>query len=51
MMFCANEALGNIVNAIRAAAYTGNRHDGLIAVLGVESILRIRTGERDDDAV
>ncbi|WP_367395176.1 P-II family nitrogen regulator [Cupriavidus sp. Agwp_2] len=51
IMFCADEDSDNIINAIRTAAYTGNRHDGLIAVLGVESILRIRTGERGDAAV
>ncbi|WP_354675027.1 P-II family nitrogen regulator [Cupriavidus alkaliphilus] len=51
MMFCADEDSDIIINALRLSAYTGNRHDGLIAVVNVESILRIRTGERGDAAV
>lgn len=51
MMFCPDEHLGTILNAIRTAAHTGNRHDGLIAVTGVENVMRIRTGESDDAAL
>ncbi|HEX9801176.1 MAG TPA: P-II family nitrogen regulator [Thermoanaerobaculia bacterium] len=39
------------VEAIRAAAATGEVGDGKIFVLPVESVVRIRTGERDVDAV
>lgn len=51
MMFCADEQLQLLVDTIRLAAYTGNTGDGLIAVTNVDSLLRIRTGERDDAAV
>jgi nitrogen regulatory protein P-II 1 len=39
------------VEAIAAAAQTGRIGDGKIFVIPVESALRIRTGERDEDAI
>jgi nitrogen regulatory protein P-II 1 len=39
------------VEAIAAAAQTGRIGDGKIFVSSLESALRIRTGERDDDAI
>jgi len=39
------------VESIRAAAATGEVGDGKIFVLPVESVVRIRTGERDEEAV
>ncbi len=40
-----------VVEAIAAAAQTGRIGDGKIFVIPVESALRIRTGERDSDAI
>ena len=40
-----------VVEAIAAAAQTGRIGDGKIFVTPVDSALRIRTGERDDDAI
>ncbi len=40
-----------VVAAIEAAARTGEIGDGKIAVLSVEDVVRIRTGERGADAV
>jgi nitrogen regulatory protein P-II 1 len=40
-----------VVEAIAAAAQTGRIGDGKIFVFAVESALRIRTGERDNDAI
>jgi nitrogen regulatory protein P-II 1 len=40
-----------VVEAIAAAAQTGRIGDGKIFVIPVESALRIRTGERNDDAI
>ncbi|MCH7627732.1 MULTISPECIES: P-II family nitrogen regulator [Novosphingobium] len=40
-----------VVEAIAAAAQTGRIGDGKIFVMTVDSALRIRTGERDDDAI
>jgi nitrogen regulatory protein P-II 1 len=39
------------VQAIRTAAATGEVGDGKIFVLPVDAVVRIRTGERDVDAV
>jgi nitrogen regulatory protein P-II 1 len=39
------------VDAIMAAARTGEVGDGKILVLPIETIYRIRTGEKDQDAV
>ena len=40
-----------VVEAIAAAAQTGRIGDGKIFVTAIESALRIRTGERDEDAI
>ena len=40
-----------VVEAIAQAAQTGRIGDGKIFVTNVESALRIRTGERDEDAL
>ena len=40
-----------VVEAISAAAQTGRIGDGKIFVIPVEAALRIRTGERDSDAI
>ena len=39
------------VEAIQQAAHTGRIGDGKIFVIPIESAVRIRTGERDEDAV
>ena len=39
------------VEAIANAAQTGRIGDGKIFVIPIESAVRIRTGERDDDAI
>ena len=40
-----------VVEAIAAAARTGRIGDGKIFVSSIESAVRIRTGERDSDAI
>ena len=40
-----------VVEAMAAAAQTGRIGDGKIFVIPVESALRIRTGEKDSDAI
>ena len=47
----ADDMVDRAVEAIRKAAQTGRIGDGKIFVYTVESALRIRTGERDDDAI
>jgi len=39
------------VEAIRKAAYTGDEGDGMIFVLPVQDVIRIRTDERNGDAL
>lgn len=51
MMFCADAHVPSVVEAIRAAAYTGNPGDGLIAVSELADVQRIRSGERGDAAL
>ena len=40
-----------VIEAVAAAAQTGRIGDGKIFVTAIESALRIRTGEKDDDAI
>ena len=46
-----DEIAERVVEAIAAAAQTGRIGDGKIFVSTIESALRIRTGEKDDDAI
>jgi nitrogen regulatory protein P-II 1 len=39
------------LNSIKNAAYSGKIGDGKIFVSSIEQVLRIRTGEKDSDAV
>ena len=41
----------NALNSIKNAAYSGKIGDGKIFVSTIEQVLRIRTGEKDSDAV
>ena len=47
----ANSEVESIVNAIVGAARTGEIGDGKIFLTPVSGVVRIRTGERDSDAV
>jgi nitrogen regulatory protein P-II 1 len=42
---------GKVVDAISSAARTGSIGDGKVFVLPIESVVRIRTGERDEAAI
>lgn len=46
-----DELAAPVVDAMEGAANTGEIGDGKIAVLPVEDVVRIRTGERGDEAV
>ncbi|MEE2659584.1 MAG: P-II family nitrogen regulator [Candidatus Latescibacterota bacterium] len=41
----------SVIDAIKAAAITGNIGDGKIFVMAVDEVVRIRTGETGDSAV
>ena len=47
----ASEVVGKAIQAISAAARTGQIGDGKIFVTPIESALRVRTGETDQDAL
>ena len=47
----ADDMVQKAIDAIQAAARTGKIGDGKIFVLNVEDAIRIRTGERGNDAV
>jgi nitrogen regulatory protein PII len=46
-----DELVGTVVDTIERTARTGKIGDGKIAVLPVEDLVRIRTGERGHDAL
>jgi nitrogen regulatory protein P-II 1 len=46
-----DEMVGKVVKAIEQAARTGRVGDGKVFVSPVEEVLRIRTGEKDEDAI
>ncbi|NLI33304.1 MAG: P-II family nitrogen regulator [Deltaproteobacteria bacterium] len=43
--------VGEVVEAIRSAAYTGKIGDGKIFIFPVDDCIRIRTGESGEDAL
>jgi len=47
----ASEVVGKAIQAISSAARTGQIGDGKIFVTPIESALRVRTGETDQDAL
>jgi len=47
----ADEVAEQVIEKIISAARTGSIGDGKIFVLDVETVVRIRTGERDSDAL
>jgi nitrogen regulatory protein P-II 1 len=46
-----DEEVQKVINAIVSTAWTGSIGDGKIFILPVENVIRIRTGERDDQAL
>lgn len=46
-----DEDAENVVKTIRESAYTGNFGDGMIFVLPVEQVVRVRTGESGEEAL
>ncbi len=48
---CAANVAAEIVETIRQAAHTGNKGDGIILVNEVREVIRIRTGEKQEQAV
>ncbi len=51
MMIVADNEVENVVKTIRHSARTGEIGDGKIFVMPIEEVIRIRTGERGNDAL
>jgi nitrogen regulatory protein PII len=47
----ADDAVAKVIETIEASAKTGRIGDGKIFVTSVEEVIRIRTGERGEDAL
>lgn len=50
-ILCSGEKVDQIVDVISSAARTGEVGDGKICVLSVDSVTRVRTGEKDISAI
>jgi nitrogen regulatory protein P-II 1 len=50
-LFCSDEICDRLVEVIKTAAHTGNPGDGIIMVVDLPRVVRIRTGEEQDRAV
>lgn len=48
---CDDDVVEQAVEAIRKAAHTGLAGDGKVYVVNVESVVRISTGQRDEEAL
>ena len=49
-IFCSDAICDDLVNAIRQNGYTGNPGDGIIMVADLPRVIRIRTGEQQQEA-
>jgi len=46
-----NEKVNSVIDAIAEAAKTGEIGDGKIFITSIESVVRIRTGDKDEEAL
>ena len=46
-----DEKVNSVIDAIAEAAKTGEIGDGKIFITSIDSVVRIRTGEKDDEAL
>ena len=50
-MIINDEILDEVIETIKSSAHTGKIGDGKIFVSNIEEIIRIRTGEKNSDAI
>jgi nitrogen regulatory protein P-II 1 len=50
-LFCSDAAAEEVVRTIREAAHTGNSGDGIVTVADLDQVVRIRTGQEQEEAV
>ena len=46
-----DEKVNSVIDAIAEAAKTGERGDGKIFITSIDSVVRIRTGDKDEEAL
>ena len=46
-----NEKVNSVIDAIAEAAKTGEIGDGKILITSIDSVVRIRTGDKDEEAL
>ncbi len=50
-VFCTDEECDRVVHAIQRSAHTGNAGDGVIIVVDLAEVVRIRSGEKENETV
>ena len=50
-LFCSDATCDEVVRVIREAAHTGNAGDGVVVVADLDRVVRVRSGEEQDEAV
>ena len=50
-LLCSDATAGEVARVIQQAAHTGNPGDGMIVIADVPGVVRIRTGQEQDEAV
>jgi nitrogen regulatory protein P-II 1 len=50
-VLCEDDDVADVVDVVTKAAATGKIGDGKVWVTGVDTVVRVRTGERDVDAL
>jgi nitrogen regulatory protein P-II 1 len=50
-IFSSDDVCDELVGVIQASAHTGNPGDGVIIIVDLDRVVRIRTAEEQDDAV
>lgn len=50
-MYCADAIADELVEIVQIAAHTGNPGDGVVTVVDLAKVVRIRSGEEQDEAV
>lgn len=50
-IFCRDEDVDRLISVVKKVNQTGNPGDGKVFVLEAEEIIRIRTGEKNDNAL
>ena len=50
-LFCADSVCDHLIGVIQKAAHTGNPGDGIVMVVDLPRVVRVRSGQEQDEAV